>query len=478
LASVARVGQPATSADRHDVVAGRRSGQSLIAILYLVAGCCGILPLVWLTPPFQVPDEQQHFFRAFQISEGQLRGIVRDGAAGGMLPSSLAALEDRFLGTRALHVARPVEPSPLRETFGAWNIDLDPSRREFVVFTGAAFYSPLAYAPQVAGIVLARELGFGPFGLLYAARLFNAVAAILLMAAAIRLLPVGKIAFAVLALMPMALFEFASASPDAGVIGSASLFCALAWRARFAGCWRLGDWLLCCLAGIAFCSLKPVYAPLLVATLPGQWRDRNDSRAVVALLAMVAVVMVGTLGWLSYASASLVPAVPGTSVAGQLDAIFADPRAFLATMGTTLDAYGQVWIWGTIGLLGWLTIALPPIMYLLPPLCLLISPMIGTGTILSMKRYEIFCNFVILIAIVILIMLALYLYFTPVGADRIEGVQGRYFLPLVGLVAMTWASLWPKPALPRPAVGGVLFLCVMVETAFTLYIVAAAYRVF
>jgi hypothetical protein len=32
------------------------------------------LPLVVLTPPFQVPDEPQHFARPFQLSEGRLRG--------------------------------------------------------------------------------------------------------------------------------------------------------------------------------------------------------------------------------------------------------------------------------------------------------------------------------------------------------------------------------------------------------------------
>jgi hypothetical protein len=41
--------------------------------------------------------------------------------------------------------------------------------------------------------------------------------------------------------------------------------------------------------------------------------------------------------------------------------------------------------------------------------------------------------------------LALYLTWTPVGAERIEGVQGRYLLPLLALLGLAL----PRLALPR-----------------------------
>src|SRR5689334_2713329 len=55
------------------------------AVPYFVCGALGVLPLVFLTPPFQVPDEQYHFYRAYQISELSLRGEVRDNLAGAFL---------------------------------------------------------------------------------------------------------------------------------------------------------------------------------------------------------------------------------------------------------------------------------------------------------------------------------------------------------------------------------------------------------
>jgi hypothetical protein len=80
------------------------------ALVCFLLGLVAVISMIVLTLPFQVPDEQEHFHRAYQLSELQLRGIVRDGAAGGMLPSSLIELSEHFLGTRDIH------PEPLRIT--------------------------------------------------------------------------------------------------------------------------------------------------------------------------------------------------------------------------------------------------------------------------------------------------------------------------------------------------------------------------
>ena len=69
---------------------------------------------------------------------------------------------------------------------------------------------------------------------------------------------------------------------------------------------------------------------------------------------------------------------------------------------------------------------------LLLPLLLLIflvEPQGETKPVYSQKRIRIDCIWVTL-ASVILVWLAMYLTFTPIGASRIQGVQARYFLPL------------------------------------------------
>ena len=131
-------------------------------LLCLLVGLLGTLPLVILTPPFQVPDEAQHFERAYQISEGGLRAEVHDGVAGAELPASLPALVRKCLGTDAILALRRVTPAPLARSAALRAMPLDPGQQRFVDFTGAAVYPPLAYLPQAAGIAIGRALGAGP----------------------------------------------------------------------------------------------------------------------------------------------------------------------------------------------------------------------------------------------------------------------------------------------------------------------------
>src|SRR5258708_11158705 len=82
------------------------------ALVCFLLGLSAAVSMIVLTPPFQVPDEQVHFHRAYQLSELQPRGIVRDGAAGGVLPSSLIELSEPFPGHRALARGRRVAAHP------------------------------------------------------------------------------------------------------------------------------------------------------------------------------------------------------------------------------------------------------------------------------------------------------------------------------------------------------------------------------
>ena len=102
------------------------------ALICFLLGLLGALPLVALTPPFQVPDESQHFLRAYQLSELRIGAIVQDGETKAMLPSSLIELIERFLGTRAVLAPRPITAQPLQQTWMALDWPLEPRRRELV----------------------------------------------------------------------------------------------------------------------------------------------------------------------------------------------------------------------------------------------------------------------------------------------------------------------------------------------------------
>ena len=57
----------------------------------LTALTFGLL-VIFITPPFQVPDEINHFYRAWQLSEGQFLPVKNDARVGGFIPKSVDSL--------------------------------------------------------------------------------------------------------------------------------------------------------------------------------------------------------------------------------------------------------------------------------------------------------------------------------------------------------------------------------------------------
>jgi hypothetical protein len=143
---------------------------------------------VFMTPPFQVPDETQHFAKAYQLSLGRLLTVPGDGTMGDLLPRSIDGLMtvDFPLETTGQH-----HLYRLGDIAAGWRRPLDPGDTVFVAFPNIASYAPTLYAPQALGIVLARAAGLPPLGLFYAARLFNASAGVALIVAATLVIPFG-----------------------------------------------------------------------------------------------------------------------------------------------------------------------------------------------------------------------------------------------------------------------------------------------
>src|SRR5271166_553048 len=237
------------------------------SLLCFLLGLLGVLPLVVLTPPFQVPDESLHFLRAYQLSELQLTATMQEGEARvvfpallearAMLPSSLIELVETFLGTRKVYGPRPISEQPLRRTWMALDRPLDPGRQELVIVP--AYIAPLSYAPQAIAIAAGRWLGAGPLALLYLGRLANALVAVIVLAWAVHLMPIGREMTMLLGLLPMATYEYASVSPDAATITTAFLFTAVALRAQLSGHWNPREVALAIVSGLFFCTHKPVY---------------------------------------------------------------------------------------------------------------------------------------------------------------------------------------------------------------------------
>jgi uncharacterized membrane protein len=477
--------------DRTVVAGNRRDGRFSVRfppyIVYLVVGGIGALLMCFLTPPFEVPDEPQHFYRSFELSELEVWGSLRDGVLGSVLPSSLPELVEHFLGTRISHVKRQVIPHPWSDTWAQLDKPLEPERREFVAF-GTIAYAPFNYVPQAIGIAFARMMGAPPLAELYAGRLANAVFSVVLIAWALQLMPIGREAALAAALLPTWQFLLASLSPDATILSSAMIVTAFGLRCYCYPEWPVRNAMILGVAGVVLCTIKPVYLPLLVlglpAALPSPHDTQNTRRSKLMIagshVIIVSIVLAITAAWL-LSNASLFASVapdPTVEANGGQQIVFLEshPFAFVPILLRTFLRDAGAYFWQGIGVLGWLNLPLPVGLRLLALAAFFLAtfaPMANR----PLPPWLLAWATLLIVGSVILVELALYLAWTPLAAPAVDGVQGRYFLPMLPLAGATIASVAAARRGFMTAMYPIAIAALALTTLGMLVVVAAEYRV-
>jgi uncharacterized membrane protein len=395
------------------------------------------LAYAFLTQPFRIPDEFNHFFRAYHVSEGGILGrTFPQGVSGEELPASLPEM--------ATAVADFPEVPTRRITKKDWqrgaSIRLDPQNRAITHFPNSVLYSPLTYAPAALAVAVGRALDQPPLYLLYLGRFANALVAAVLIALALRLMPLQSDFLWFVVLLPMTLSQIGSVAADAIIFPLAFFWLALALSfTRQAGPlagWRSGGLLLIVAAAVG--QLRPPFCLLsLIALEPRIWRADFDRRRRLFCLAAVAVAGVTGAVWFLMSRHLLVSLDPRgvTDPAAQLSFIVHHPLEFLGILCHTVIANAGDYFRQMIGVLGWIDTPLPGWIYAGTAVALLASTMFlkeGNELTTSLRLYVT----AIFFACVLLIFIALYQICSAVGADSIAGVQGRYFigiLPLAGI---------------------------------------------
>ena len=352
-----------------------KSPKSMYVLLALILGAFGSIPLVVLTPPFQVPDEAQHFYRAYELSDLEIHAEVQNGVSGAMLPESLPRLVKSCVYTSD-DLNYPATPAPISGTLKLTAIPLDSSAKRFVGFPGSAFYSPLPYLPQVLGIAIGRMVGLGPLYLLYLGRLFNCLAALGLVGLAVYVIPFAEELVILVACLPMSLFLYASISADSAVIASAIVFTAFTLSASARGDWKAWELAVAASTAAVFCSVKPVYFPIILAGLiPNLFRPGRAKGAIRSHLILIAVSLGVTIGWLLFARSSMTSPLGDGHPSIQMNIVMHDPMLLVHAVanGLGFKHYFQL-----VGVFGWLTVPIRPIIVYLGPVASL-AIVLATG---------------------------------------------------------------------------------------------------
>ena len=393
--------------------------------------CTATLFFALVTPPFQAPDENQHYMKALLLSEGQMLVDIRDGATGADLPRGAIDLHRMDFPTELPPAERRFDTNMLAS---AWTADAGRAGTIFATFPNVANYAPTLYAPGAAGLLIGDVLGLPHLGSFFVGRLMNALAALAMLALALRCIPFGRMAMLACALLPTFSYQTGSLSPDAVINGIGFLGLALALRVGFMGKMSKALWLVAPLLALA----KGVYLPLMAAGL--RWQDRREGRFWLILAAMLVGAAV-FVGWMRYSGGSqtlyhIMSRKTGQSVmtaplADQLAVILNDPVGYVRILLTSMAERAPVYALQIVGRFGWNAILMPLLAYPLAAVMLGAAVMNGVGVRFSLAQR--LWWIAIVIGTAVLIETAMYLTGTPPGADFIQGTQGRYFLPLLPL---------------------------------------------
>jgi uncharacterized membrane protein len=402
--------------------------------------------VILATPPLRGPDETAHFLRAYGIAQGDIVPSRRDGQnrKGVLLPPRLFEGFDFFESVRIIEKEAGFN---YRGVFEAY-LGNSPTRAAqsagFVPYAGSEGYSPIAYLPQAAAALLARALDLTFLPTLYLMRLAGLVVLTGVIACAIAIVPRLHWAFIAVAMLPAAFYGRSVINADGTALAAAMMVTALWLRGVICPQLMVPGWQSLWMVLNALTKAPNVAFVLLELRLLKQRRWPQLAFVVLPAIAAAAVWTftsgADTATWRMVEITGRSPDAfdPSAKLSHMID----HPLHFpLAVLGA-LDAKSVAELWrqaiGVLGLfdtvlLGWVYPAVSMLVlgtFFAPlPLARPDShqvPVLAAATTLAY------------IAVVYLIS---YMVFTPSDVNSVWGVQGRYFIPILPLVAIAVASL-------------------------------------
>lgn len=377
-----------------------------------------------LMPPWSVPDTDTHFLASYRLSNLLLGkdawvGRVDDVNFYANVWKRLGNPDMGGFSSLLLNTSFQVENADLI----AW--PLPPTHMEY--------YSLLCYLPQVIGLSAGRLLGLGTVLTIYLGRLCMLTVYVLACLNAVKKTPVGKIVFAVVALLPMSLMMSSSISYDPLVLISTLNFIACTLKLykepdstiTLVEC-MIWAFVIGSVKGGGYLMILPI-ALILVA------KNLKQSLTKLGLIIGSGIISIVLFDVILPAGTTLFQFGEEASTNFSASYAFANPLTYLhMCIETYLIQIDTLTINMGGNSLGWLEPTIPTVIIVGLMLITGIYSIYEEDTVtLKGKDKWIFSLVVFLTFFLTPIML---LSWTPKDYTTIKGLQGRYFLPVLPLI--------------------------------------------
>jgi uncharacterized membrane protein len=411
-------------------------------LLYLVLG---LLIMTFLVPPFQKSDEPSHYLRAVSISNldfvctkdqaGTYRVEMKSKYAD--LPTMVHTWDVALVG------ANKFDPDWL-------SLDLsNPQLNENKPVYDICNLPPPGYLPNVIGIWLGKPFA-NPLVGFYAGRFVGVLFFVAMLYYAVRLTPSRyRLPIYFFAALPMVLHQAGAISYD---VVQLPLFLVLyGYLTKFydqPGRIRRLDLVLFMTALVVAINVRSLsYVPLLGLYFAVPYAKVAASKLEYAKITgaflTIAGVITALLSAIYVPRVSSVPVVEGdVSTQKQIEFIFNHPGKFLDASYQTLVHQGDWLFMQTIGIFGWLDAPMSYFPYYVLVFVLgLVFFQVMREDVKVAALPEVGFIFATVAATIACLFLSLYIVWTPVGADQVLGLQGRYFIGLLPFTILAVSQL-------------------------------------
>jgi uncharacterized membrane protein len=406
-------------------------------------------------PPLWGLDEVAHFNRVLDISNGHIipkKDVIN---APNNIPNNLRALEYTVYmdlsdnkTTELFFNRKDVSYSDSYKI-----LDAQKFSRTLEASPISAAYSPFAYIGPVVGVVIAKVLGLTIGSTILLARLGGLLSYTALVYFAIALLDNYRLKFlvAVIALLPVSIFQASTVSADTLNIGLSLVFVALIFRLLLDKSKKdinkkmlIGistSAILLSLIKINNIALLPLI--LLIPRSVFATQVRGIIYKVFSTIVPIAAVFFWTvLVPITTNLNSVSPRLDGLPVnaTAQLHLLATHPLHLVtAAIASTLTQFSS-YLGTMTTTLGWNVATLPSMLTLFSVALLVIAGVYAKTDLRDNKVMKIVFP-IIGLAAAASVFAAMYVAFNPVGFHRVDGIQGRYFIPYISLVLVSFAYL-------------------------------------
>ena len=404
---------------------------------WLLALCWGFL-YMFVFPPLSSPDENNHYAQAYYNANIVLSSSENVSFPDGDYPGMrLTDLEVAEFYTRpgVEDYQKLFSGAPLFVSGDQQNVYGISDRTEAL---GGVFW---AYLPQTVAILIGRVIHLGGLWTFYLARLFNFAVYMTLLWFALKWIPFGKNTLGVIALLPMTLHLVASLSYDAVILGLSFFFIAkvlqLAYQAEHV---TRRDMAILTASMALLAPIKVIYVLMafLCFLIPKQKfkspKSFKLSAAVMAGIVALIFLLVNIPRLLPYLNESnLTLEYAGGAECYTLAELIKNPVKTVYILFNTIRVYGGEHFTRMFGeWLGWLEIRIP-LLAIIP--CILMLALTTAVTPsepnVRIEKKNRVIGILVTAGVILLAIFSMLAAWTPTGSSVAEGVQGRYYLPIL-----------------------------------------------